>query len=65
MSGDPDTHVEAVAKALFAIEWEGVGGHRRDLDQYWSLEDDRGKEYWRKSARAALAAIRALSDEDT
>jgi hypothetical protein len=42
--------VERVAKALFMEEWKNAPGSAQ-----WEQEKD--KEYWRGSARAALAAM--------
>jgi hypothetical protein len=53
---DDDT-IERVAKALYAIEWgEGSSNLR---DGHWSYETPDAREYWLRSARAAIAAYEA------
>lgn len=49
---EKDDAVEAVARALFDVEWSTT-----EEPPSWDGEDDGGRAYWLKSARAALAAM--------
>ena len=52
--------VERVAKALYAVKWEGVPENVRNV--LWPYEQPGLREYLRKSARAAIAAYQESQD---
>lgn len=53
MTYDKMTNVERVARALREVEWGQVSS--------WDDTDESDREYWRKSATAAIAALQSAA----